>query len=206
MTPSNSSIQIPITNSVELLFSEGLDTNSIDPGGIFIRGTSGTVASTVALLADTNGVLRRVLLVPKAPLQSLQTYQVIVLAGELPGPTGGILGSGPLDLVGRALAAPFASVFTTADNTPPRLLSLFPTNGAVQVDPSSVPRLTFDKTINPNGFVFSLTGPGGLVAGVSSLGINGQVMTFLPASLLQPNANYTLSASNIVDLAGNRGR
>ncbi len=203
VSPTNTSVQVPITNAVDLVFSKALDTNSVNATGIFIQGTNGTVTSTVTLLPDTNGVLRLVRVKPNAPLKSLQTYSVIVLAGNLSGPTGGILGSGPRDLVGRTLAAPFESDFATADNTPPQLLSMFPSNNAVQIDPSAVPRLVFDKTLNFSSFVFTLTGPHGAVPGSTSLGINGQVMTFLPTAFLLPNATYTMTVSNVFDLAGN---
>lgn len=204
VNPTNTTVGVPITNVVDLLFNEALETNSIDPSGIFIRGTNGNVTSTVTLLPDTNGVLRRVRIQPVKPLQSQQVYTVIVLSGDLPGPTGGLLGSGPRDLVGRAMAAPFQSFFATADNTPPQLLSLFPSNNAVQIDPSSVPRLTFDKTLNPTGFVFQVFGPSGVVPGTAAVGINGQVLSFVPTANLLPNATYSLVVSNVFDLAGNR--
>lgn len=202
--PADTTVGVPITNAVYLLFSKALATNTIDPSGILIQDTNGVIVdSTVTLMADTNGIERLVQIQPVAPLHSLETYAVIVLSGQLFGATGGVIGSGPTDLAGRTLAAPFESHFTTADNTPPNLLSIFPSNNAVQIDPSSVPRLTFDKPLNPAGFVFIVTGPSGPVAGTASLGINGQVMTFLPVANLQANAFYTMTISNVTDLAGN---
>lgn len=205
VTPPNSAIEVPITNDVELLFSEALDTNSISAGGIFIRGTNGSaVVSTVTLVPDTNGVRRIVRVQPVAPLKSKQTYQLIVLAGQLPGAGGIIVGSGPMDLVGRSMAAPFSSLFTTADGDPPLVVSIFPSNNAVQIDPSSVPRLTFNESIRSTNFAFIVSGPTGPIAGSASVGINGQVLSFVPTALLKPNATYTMTISNIFDLAGNR--
>jgi hypothetical protein len=204
VTPADTTLNVPITNSVALLFNKPLDTNSIDPSGIFIRGINGIVKSTVTLLPDTNGVLDLVRIQPLAPLQSKSVYSVFVLSGDLLGATGALIGSGPHDLVGRTLAATFVSSFATADNTPPQLLSIFPSNNAVQIDPSAVPRLTFDKTLNPTTFVFTVSGPGGLVPGTAGLGLNGQVLSFVPAANLRPNAAYSLVVSNILDLAGNR--
>ncbi|MGO9201638.1 MAG: LamG-like jellyroll fold domain-containing protein [Limisphaerales bacterium] len=204
VTPTNAAIGVPITNSVVLQFSKPLDPASIDPTGIFIHGTNGNVDSTVTLLPDTNGLLTMVKIQPKSPLQSLQVYAVYVLSGELPGATGSIIGSGPRDLVGRAMAATFESEFATADNTPPQLLSIFPSNNAVQINPAAVPRLVFNKTLNPTSFVFQVTGPAGSVPGTAGLGINGQVMTFLPTANLLANAHYSMVISNVFDLAGNR--
>jgi hypothetical protein len=203
VTPSNGTIGVSISNSVLLLFTKALASNSINNSGIFIQGTNGIVTSTVTLQTDTNGMMDLVRVTPNAPLQSLATYSVIVLAGELIGSTGGVIGSGPTDLVGRPLNAPFEADFTTADQTPPILLSIFPSNNAVQIDPISVPRLVFNKTLNPTNFVFILTGSNGPVSGTASVGINGQVLTFLPTLNLSANATYSMVVSNVYDLAGN---
>ena len=196
--PANTTIGVPITNTVEVLFNKPLATNSVTAGGIFIEGTNGIVNSTVSLGADTNGVRRVVTIVPVASLTSLSTYTVVVLSDE-----GGGLSTGPQDLVGRYLPAPFESTFTTADNTPPHLLSLFPSNSAVQIDPSAVPRLSFDKPLNPSGFAFLLFSGGLPVTGNAAAGVNDQVLAFVPTVPMRPNATYTLVVSNVFDLAGN---
>ncbi len=134
VTPADATLRVPITHDVELLFNEALDSNSLDPSGIFILGTNGIVSSTLTLLPDTNGVMRLVRIQPKAPLQSLQVYEAVVLAGDVPGPNGSVIGSGPRDLVGRPMAAPFESRFATADSTPPQLVSMFPANGEVHLE------------------------------------------------------------------------
>jgi hypothetical protein len=204
VTPPDTTLEVPITNSVLLLFNKELDTNTVNPGGIFIRGTNGIVDSAVTLLPDTNGVRRLVRIQPVKPLQSKNVYSVFVLSGDLFGATGNTIGSGPRDLVGRILPATFVSTFATADNTPPQLLSIFPSNNAVQIDPSSVPRLVFDKTLNPTTFVFVVHSPAGLVPGTPGIGINGQVLSFVPTVNLLPNTFYSVVVSNVIDLAGNR--
>ena len=203
VTPADTTIGVPITNGVQLVFNEAMDSNSISADGIFIQDTNGPITSFLTLQRDTNGVPRIVTIQPVTPLRSLTSYGVVVLSGDVPGPLGGILGSGPVDLVGRATAATFISHFTTADNTPPNLLSIFPTNGSVQIDPSAVPRLAFDKILQTTGIVFNLTGPQGPVAGVVSVGVHNQVVSFVPNLYLQPNATYSFVVSNVFDLAGN---
>ncbi len=202
-TPTNTAIGVPIATSIELVFSKALATNSISPSGIFIEGTNGVVDATVTLLPGSNGVLNVVRITPTQPLQSLATYSIIVVSGNLLGATGTVVGSGPLDTSGRPLAGSFESDFTTADQTPPVLLSIFPSNNAVQINPVAVPRLVFNKTLNPTSFVFTVTGPSGLVAGTPALGINGQVMTLLPTVDLTANSTYSMTISNVFDLAGN---
>lgn len=201
--PTNNSIGVSISNAIELFFSKALDSNSVNASGIFLQDTNGGVAATVTLGDDTNNIPSIVTITPDVPLQSLTTYSVIVLAGDLYGAEGGIIGSGPTDLYGRALAAPFESDFTTADQTPPVLLSMYPTNNQVQVPVAAVPRLVFNKSLNPSNYVFTMTGPSGPVAGTASLGINGQVLTFEPTVDLLPNAVYSIAISNVYDLAGN---
>lgn len=70
--------------------------------------------------------------------------------------------------------------------------------------PAAVPRLTFNESIMPTGVVFWVTGPAGEVPGTASVGINGQVLSFVPTTPLLPNTTYTLTVSNVFDLAGNR--
>ena len=202
--PANDTIGVPITNSVQLVFNEAMDPATIQSDGIFIEGTNGIIDSALTLLPDSNGVRRIVNLVPASPLQSLSTYEVVVLSGQLSLPDGTI-GSGPQDLVGRNTDAPFTSEFTTADNTPPVLLSSFPSNNAVQIDPASVPRLAFSKILRPSGFYFLMfDANGNPVSGTASIGVEGEVLNFLPAADLQPNSTYTMVISNVFDLAGNR--
>ena len=45
---------------------------------------------------------------------------------------------------------------------------------------------------------------GNPVSGTASVGVEGEVLNFLPAADLQPNSTYTMVISNVLDLAGNR--
>ncbi|MEO7676848.1 MAG: Ig-like domain-containing protein, partial [Verrucomicrobiota bacterium] len=204
VNPANTTVDVLITTKIDLLFNEALASNTVMASGIYLQGPSNTITATVQLLNDTNGVARLVRLTPAAPLKSLTTYQIIVVNGERKDALGGIIGVGPTDLVGRPLVAPFISSFTTADNDPPLLVSIFPANGAIQIDPRVVPRLSFNEPLRETNFSVTLTGPGGPVAGVASLGVNGLVLNFTPTAALPVNATFTLTASNIFDRAGNR--
>ena len=204
VSPPNTAIGVPITVAVELLFNEALVPSSVVASGIFLQGPSNTVAATVQLLNDSNVVPRLVRLTPNAPLRSLTTYQIVVVDGDRKDALGAVIGLGPTDLVGRPLVSPFIAAFTTADNDPPVLVSIFPTNGASQIDPRAVPRLSFNEPVRDTNFSLTLTGPGGPVAGRAAVGLNGLVLTFTPDAALPPNTTYTLTASNVFDRAGNR--
>ena len=205
VSPPNSAVQVPITSVIELEFSEALQGNSVTAEGVFLRNvaTGQRVKSTLSLLPD-DGVPRLVRLVPATALASEQVYELVVVAGDVLSPGGAVTGSGPRDLVGRPIPSTFLSRFRTADNDPPLLLSIFPSNNAVQIDPRAVPRLTFNEALQPTGFSFTLVGPDGPVAGAGAVGVDGRVLSFVPADLLKPNASYTLTVSNVFDLAGNR--
>jgi hypothetical protein len=204
VAPPNTATDVPITSTIDLWFSEPIAASSVGTDGIYLRSPTNTVPSSVQLLADpTNGLMRLVRLTPNAPLRSRLTYDVVVIDGERRDALGAVIGRGPTDLVGRPLSAPFVSRFTTADNDPPIVLSVFPTNNAVQIDPRAIPRLSFNEPIRDSNLVFTLTGPSGPVAGTTQVLLNGLAVSFLPAVELAPNTRYTLSVSNIVDLAGN---
>jgi len=204
VTPADTAVGVPITTPVELVFNEALRTNTVDSTGVYLQGPSNTVAASVQLLNDTNGVPRAVRLIPTTPLRSLTTYRVVVVDGVRQDAFGNILGRGPQDRVGRPLVAPFLSTFTTADNDPPLLVSIFPTNGQIQIDPRAVMRLSFNEPIRETNFALTLIGPNGPVAGAASVGLNGLVLAFAPTAALGVNAGYTLTVSNVFDLAGNR--
>ncbi|MEI7731986.1 MAG: Ig-like domain-containing protein [Verrucomicrobiota bacterium] len=204
VTPPNTTVGVPVTNVVELLFNEALATNRINTGGLYLRSSAGTVAATVQLLPDpSNGVPRLVRIIPSQPLRSLTSYEVVVLDGDRVDAFGGVMARGPTDLVGRILVAPFISQFTTMDNDPPVLLSIYPTNGSVQIDPRAVVRLSFNEPIRDSNYVCTLLGTNGPVPGVASVGFNGLVLNFTPTAALDVNTLYTLSVSNVMDLAGN---
>ncbi len=205
VSPEDTLDQVPTTTLVRIDFSEAIATNSVNTNGIYLRSVaSGIKVAATLQVVETNGVPRVVVLDPIAPLASEQIYELVVIAGDLVNGSGAVIGSGPRDLVGRPMVTPFVSRFRTADDEPPVLVSIFPTNNMVQVDPRAVPRLTFNEAIRASGFSFNLTGPSGTVAGEAAVGVNNRVLSFLPAADLQPNATYTLSVSNVFDIAGNR--
>jgi hypothetical protein len=203
VTPPDTAVEVDTHTAVDLLFNETLDASTLNAGGVYLRSaTGGTVATSLQLL-PTSGVSRLVRLTPIAPLESESLYEVVVIDGEYLDAVGSVIAAGPRDRVGRPLTAPFRSSFTTADKDPPDLVSIFPTNGQIQVDPRAVMRLSLNEPIQAGGIAVELTGTNGPVAGVAAVGVNGLVLTFTPTAELPPNRSFTLTASNIVDLAGN---
>lgn len=206
VSPEHTAVDVPITTGVDLEFNEPLDRDSLDPNGVFLRSDEAGVSATLDLLPNEGGDPDRLIrITPDEPLLSEVTYEVVVLDGERVNAVGAMIGSGPMDRVGRPLAAPFIASFTTADNDPPDLVSAFPVDGAVQIDPRAVPRLTFNEPIRGDGIEFDLVGPEGPVEGTANVGVRNLVLTFTPTFNLDPNAAYAMTIGGIRDLAGNPG-
>ena len=204
VSPANTEVGVSIQASVDVTFTEVIDPASLSATGIYLRSAGGIVPGRLQLLAAPDGPARSLVrLTPDSPLQSQVNYDVIVVNGTLLDALGGVAATGPRDLVGRALDAPFISHFTTADQDPPRLISSYPARGDTQIDPRAVLRLSFSEPVRGSNFLLTLNGPRGPVAGSAAAGLNGLVLGFTPAAALEPNATYTVTADGIRDLAGN---
>ncbi|MEX0742246.1 MAG: Ig-like domain-containing protein, partial [Phycisphaeraceae bacterium] len=195
--PADGAGNVHVATQPQILFSEALDLASLDALSIYFCSGAGVMIPAIPTLTTTNGVSRLVRLVTTQLLESQSSYDVVVLHKPYRG------GRVVTDLVGRPLASAQLFHFTTADNRRPEVVSIFPSNSAVQIDPRAVMRVSFNEPVQPAGFSFNLSGPNGPVAGTASVGFNGLVVAFAPASPLAANARYTLSLSGARDLVGN---
>ncbi|HEU5123392.1 MAG TPA: carboxypeptidase regulatory-like domain-containing protein [Verrucomicrobiae bacterium] len=205
--PVATAVGVPINSVIELTFNEALLASTVNgnTNGIYLRGPTNLVPATVTLLPHPDDAKARVVQVtPLQPLRSLTTYELAVISGERRNAIGALIASGPTDLVGRFTPQLFVTSFTTRDDDPPQLLSMFPTNGAVQIDPQAVMRLTFNEPLLNTNLAIVLTSANGNVAGAANLSADGRILTFTPTAPLLPNRLYTLTVSNLYDLAGNR--
>ncbi len=203
VTPLAGADHVRINSVVELIFSEALDPKLVTSEGVFLRATDGSeVAAKVELLTTPDAVLRRVRLTPSAPLRSRVTYQLVVLESDRPEFLGIPGRRAVRDLVGRPLAVPYLASFTTADGTPPLLVSLFPETGTNQIDLRAVIRATFNEPIQADATV-TLMSPSGGVSGASAVVLGGLGVTFTPVMGLEANTRYTFALSQVKDLAGN---
>ena len=202
--PAAGDADVPIDQVVRLTFNEALADAPIDPQAIYLRGPAGRVPAQLSLELDTTSGEPRVLTIrPDAPLASETEFQAVVVDGELLSAVGAVIAEGPVDRVGRSLATAFTSSFRTRDQDPPGLLSLTPDDGAIQVDPRAVVRLSFDEPIAAEGIAFTLTGPDGAVPGRVDIGVDSRVLVFTPTAPLRANASYTAQVDGIRDVAGN---
>ncbi|RKT55095.1 DUF4082 domain-containing protein [Saccharothrix australiensis] len=87
------------------------------------------------------------------------------------------------------------------DTRAPGVADLRPGPGAGSVPPTTAVHVTYDEVVDPGSVEFTLTGPGGAVAGTTS--VDGTAARFVPSAALAPGTPYTASA-RVRDPAGNR--
>jgi Ice-binding-like/Bacterial Ig-like domain len=92
--------------------------------------------------------------------------------------------------------------------TPPTVISVAPPDGSAGVCPSTIVTATFSKAMNPatiNTTTFTLTGPGGPVAGVVTYDASSNTAIFTPSSALAiPTVTYTATiTTGATDTFGN---
>jgi hypothetical protein len=89
------------------------------------------------------------------------------------------------------------------DTTPPTVSVTTPANGATGVPDSVLPAATFSEPVQAGSIAFSLSGPGGAVAGSTSYAAGSNTATFTPTAPLAASATYTATVSGAQDVAGN---
>jgi hypothetical protein len=121
---------------------------------------------------------------------------------------------GVADLSGNALAADVSWIFTTAtppDVTPPSVLSITPTDGALDVTVDTTVTAVFDEALNPATVIagsFELRDSSGtLVDATLAYDDATRTVSLTPASALVPATTYTATlkggAGGVADLSGN---
>ncbi|HYG23696.1 MAG TPA: carboxypeptidase regulatory-like domain-containing protein [Verrucomicrobiae bacterium] len=207
LNPVATAAGVPINTAVDITFNEALLAESVNgnTNGIYLRGPTNIVRATVTLVAHSqDGEPRVIRLMPNQPLRSMTTYELAIISGERRDALGMLIATGPTDLVGRYTPSLFVSSFTTRDDDPPLLVSMFPTNGMVQVEPLAALRVTFNEPLRSSDIHFSLSDVNGNIPGTANLSADGKILAFAPAAPLLPNRTYSLVISNLIDLAGNR--
>ena len=136
---------------------------------------------------------------PTVMLAERSTYTVTVTTGVA-------------NNAGVALQNPYSWSFTTADVTPPAVVSISPASSAVDVDPATSVTAIFGEdvataTVNTSTFVLRDQGGAVVPASVAYV-VSARAATLLPSSTLMKGRSYTATIAGggggIADLAGNR--
>ena len=89
------------------------------------------------------------------------------------------------------------------DTRAPELVSTNPLASAASVGLNPTLSANYDEALNPGTVQFTLTGPGGAVAGTTSVTGNGKTAQFTPSAALTAGTSYTASVK-AKDAAGNQ--
>ena len=202
-TPAAGTTNVAVNAAPTVTFSEAVDPTSITAGTVkLFDGGNNFVPSTLSYNASTMTVT----LTPLAPLAFNNTYSIVVTGG----PTG------IKDTFGNALQQTFQSTFTTVaaattDTTPPTVVSVNPSNGATNVSPTSVFKVTFSEGLNAATIdisrVLLLKNATNRVTASVSYDAATKTVTITPAAALDPATNYTIyilgGMTGVRDLSGN---
>lgn len=175
-SPAAGAVGVAQTSTVSATFSRALDPATVTGSTFTLTGPSGAVVATVSYDTTTNTAT----LTPSAPLAYSTAYTAR-------------LGTGVQAADGTALAAPVTWSFTVVDAPRPTVSSTLPAAGATGVAGTAAPRATFSRALDPatvSTSTFTLTGPGGAVAGTVAYDPNALAATFTPSASL-PAGTYT---------------
>ncbi|MHC1681165.1 MAG: Ig-like domain-containing protein [Methanomassiliicoccales archaeon] len=187
--PSNGALDVSIGTTVQVTFSEAMDTTSVESAFslVGIGSVTGTFAWSVGDTVMT--------FTPSSALSYNTEYTVTI-------------GTGAKDLAGNGLAAAFTSSFVIEDEpdtTAPTVVTVDPSNGALDVSIGTTVQVTFSEAMDTTSVesAFSLVGIGS-VTGTFAWSVGDTVMTFTPSSALSYNTEYTVTiGTGAKDLAGN---
>jgi hypothetical protein len=194
VVPANNATGVAVSSTVKVTFSEPMDPLTINTTTITLKPTATgvNVAATVTYDAPTNTAT----LTPTAALSGNTNYTVTVTTGAK-------------DAAGNALAAIFTSAFTTVDSTPPTVVGVVPTNGAINIATNSTVQITFSEamdqtTLTTTNVTLKNTATTTVVPVTLSYDVGTNRLTLTPTGPLSNATNYTVTVTTAVkDLAGN---
>jgi Bacterial Ig-like domain/Carboxypeptidase regulatory-like domain len=180
--PADGTTGVGVNQPLIVTFSEPL----AGAGGIFVTNGASNVYLSSSLSSDGKTVTLQGTLPDGLQLALNVTGQVT-------------------DVLGRQLLLPQTIHFTTADLTPPYVISIVPANQAIQVPVNASVAVTFNKALSATaalGNVITLSSVAGPVVGIASLSAPN-TLTFSPSGQLVNNTIYTVMVSGAVSFGGN---
>jgi len=185
-SPADSAIGIAVNTNVTATFSEAMTPGTITDATMTLRQGANLIAGSVnyaGLVATFN---------PTANLAQNTVYTATITTGVR-------------DLAGNAMALNYVWVFTTADVTPPTVISTTPLDSATGVAVNTNYTATFSEPMTANTIndqTIILRQGNNVIAGAVSFA--GRVATFNPTNDLAGGTVYTATVTTGVrDLSGN---
>jgi hypothetical protein len=180
--PENLAMRVAPQTTLVATFNEAISPNTINAQTFTLVKNGNTPVAGYVSLSGKSALFR-----PSADLEAGASYTVS-------------LSSVITDLAGNPLVGGFSWVFSTAlqeeDLTPPRVISVFPANGATNVPLDTSLRMTFSEPVQP--FAYSIIDGKQVPVEFAP---DYRSATIQSTSLL-PNAKYE-STGVVADLAGN---
>ena len=188
--PANASVGVVTSKVISANFSKEMNPATINTTTFLLSQGTTPVAGTVTYSGVTASFSPNAILTPNT------VYTATITTGAK-------------DLAGNALVSNYVFSFTTgqstADVTPPNVISTDPANAATGVALSKVIAATFSKAMNPstiNSSTFLLSQGTTPVAGTVTY--SGTTARFTPNANLLPNTVYTATiTTGAKDVAGN---
>jgi hypothetical protein len=185
-TPTAGATGVARNTTVTATFSEALASSSVTTTTFTVTPAGGAAVAGTVTTSGTTATFT-----PAAPLAYGTTYTAR-------------LTNGVTDLGGNALAQGETWAFTTAE-AGPIVTATVPGAGAAGVSRNVVLQVTFNEPVNHtsvNLTSFQLSPANGILV-PGTFGGSGNVVTFRPTALLDPDATYNVVLSGIVDVDGN---
>ena len=182
--PSNGATSVAITTPISATFSMAMNPATLTGATFTVTGPGGAVSGAVMYSGTT------ATFTPAAVLAYSTVYTATITTGAT-------------NLGGTSLLNNSVWTFTTI-TPPPAVIATVPANGATSVPTGQVLSATFSEAMNAatiSGSTFTVTGPGGAVAG--NVAYNGVIAVFTPTAALAYSTLYTATiTTGAQDLAG----
>jgi hypothetical protein len=173
VVPVNGATSVPIGQVLSATFSEGMNPATISATTFTLTGPGGTAVNGAVAYSGVTATFT---------LNANLAYSTVYIA---------TITNGATSVAGTPLPANYVWTFTTI-TPPPAVTAVVPANGAISVPIGQVLSATFSEAMSPatiSATTFTLTGPGGAVAG--AVAYSGVTAKFTPTANLAYSTVYT---------------
>ncbi len=187
--PANGATGVSVGTTVSATFSEPMKNSTLNASTFTLAVTGGAALNGSVGVSGNTATFT-----PSAALAQSTSYTATITTGAQ-------------DAAGNALEAAFTWSFTTADTTPPTVVSTNLTEGQKGTFDTAFVAVTFSEAMDPATLTpatFTLSGPAGAVAGTVTYDVGTDTATFTPEAPLASNSAFTATVTTgATDLAGN---
>ncbi len=179
VNPGNGTINVPLNQSISVVFNQEMNASTLDLSTFTIQGAS-LVAGTVSLNGKTASFT------PIAPLTANTTYT-------------GTIKTGAKNTIGQPLESDYVWTFSTGATLNPVVISTDPINKATNVVLNKVIAVNFNMPMNPatlSGSTFTIKDGANVISG--SVAYKGNTAFFKPNASLTANTLYTATITTEV--------